>query len=529
MPRQFVTHLNMNQNQVQNAVIQPLGTAPSSPGTGQIYYDSATANYTLVWNGTAWINGLARANHTGTQLSATISDLATTVQAYHLSQFAVPTANIPMGGYTLTGLNTAPAASGQAAEYSWVLSRPLSAFTGTVTANIPMGGFTLTGLATPTASGQAAEYSWVVGRNLNTIATATATSANVPMGGYTFTGLSTTPAASGQAAEYSWVLGRALNNFTGTVSANIPMNAYTFTGLATPTSSGQAAEYSWVLGRSLNAFTGTVTANIPMGGYTFSGLATPTAAGQAAEYSWVLGQVQSAASGISSKDPVLAVSVANIATLSGLTTTVDGVALNTVGMRVLLTAQTTATQNGPYVIQSGAWTRPVDEGGAQGELDNGALWLSLTGGTIYGGTQWRLSTTSVVVGTTNVSIVQFGAASSYSAGNGLSLAGSTFSANAASALSSGGPGGGLVVSSGGIALDTNVITRKYLATIGDAINTVYTVTHGFGTQDVTMSVRMNTTPYSEVECDMAATNTTQCTFTFAAIAASGAYRVMILG
>lgn len=58
--------------------------------------------------------------------------------------------------------------------------------------------------------------------------------------------------------------------------------------------------------------------------------------------------------------PVLAIAVANQATMSGLAQTIDGVALSTAGMRVYLANQTTTTQNGLWTVQSGAWTRPAD-------------------------------------------------------------------------------------------------------------------------------------------------------------------------
>ncbi len=49
------TSLNMNGNELQNAVIQPLSTEPSKPKEGQIYYDNKTKS-TLQYNGTSWVS-----------------------------------------------------------------------------------------------------------------------------------------------------------------------------------------------------------------------------------------------------------------------------------------------------------------------------------------------------------------------------------------------------------------------------------------------------------------------------------------
>ena len=49
----YLTNLNLNQNEIQNAVIQPLAVAPSNPKEGQIYYNS-TDKFIYRYNGTTW-------------------------------------------------------------------------------------------------------------------------------------------------------------------------------------------------------------------------------------------------------------------------------------------------------------------------------------------------------------------------------------------------------------------------------------------------------------------------------------------
>lgn len=55
MAYKYLTNLDLNQNELQNAVLHPLGTAPSNPVEGQIYYNSGS-NAIFVYDGTQWIN-----------------------------------------------------------------------------------------------------------------------------------------------------------------------------------------------------------------------------------------------------------------------------------------------------------------------------------------------------------------------------------------------------------------------------------------------------------------------------------------
>lgn len=53
MSQNYLTNIDLNKNELQNAVIQNLSTAPSNPKEGQIYYNTMDKTY-YGWDGTKW-------------------------------------------------------------------------------------------------------------------------------------------------------------------------------------------------------------------------------------------------------------------------------------------------------------------------------------------------------------------------------------------------------------------------------------------------------------------------------------------
>jgi len=155
-------------------------------------------------------------------------------------------------------------------------------------------------------------------------------------------------------------------------------------------------------------------------------VATPVNDTDAANKSYV----DAARTGLDVKGSVKVATTANI-TLSG-TQTIDGVALS-VGDRVLVKNQTTASENGIYVVASSGWSRATDAD-ENAEVTSG-MFTFIEQGSVNSDTGFVLTTDgTITVGSTNLEFTLFSASGTLIAGDGLSKNGDTLEVNVANGL-----------------------------------------------------------------------------------------------
>lgn len=229
-------------------------------------------------------------------------------------------------------------------------------------------------------------------------------------------------------------------------------------------------------------------------------------------------QLDAIARGLDWKNSVRVASTTNL-TLSG-PQSIDGTSV-VAGDRVLAKDQTTASTNGIYVVASGAWTRATDFDDST-EVTAAAA-IPIETGTVNGDAVFILATDgAITVGTTSLSFTRLGGAGvSYTAGNGLTLSGASFSVTPKS-------GGGIVVDGTGVSIDPTYsgIAKRYATNVPTSASA--TITHSLGTLDVHVAVYEVSTGLL-VQPDVTLTSVNVVTLTFPTAPTSGQYRVVVLG
>ena len=412
MAKQFLTGLDLNKNELLNARIQNLSSAPSSPVAGQIYYN--TTDQTLRYydgTGSAWVS-LAIGGSVSDAITAAIDALDTDDIEEGSNNLYYTDARVDT--YVSGSMSTDDLSEGSNNLY-FTDERAQDAIGTAIT------GGTQTNI-TVTYDDANGVYNFVAENGV-----ADSDTDDLSEGA---TNLYYTDArARGAVSSGDDYI--AYNSGTGVFTldtANAATVAYvdqevsdvnnTINGLSTnDISEGSNLYYTDARARlavasgddtlSYNSSTGVFTAN------------TSTLALK----SYVDSQVQASAQGLDVKQSVRAATTENI-TLSG-TQTIDGVSL-VAGDRVLVKNQTTGSENGLYVVvDGGSWTR-AEDADSDSEVTAG-LFTFVTEGTSYADTGWVISTNDdITVGTTAITFTQFSGAGVISAGDGIVQNGTVF-------------------------------------------------------------------------------------------------------
>jgi hypothetical protein len=496
MARKFLVGIDLNKNELSNAVIQNLASAPASPVAGQIYFNTSDGEI-YYYDGTAWVSVLNESEvisglYANRPAAGTAGRLffATDQQIMYFDTGSAWLQVSNFGAVTAQTTYGATSGSGSSTDYARAdHTHGTPSLTNTTPQALAIGGAGAVGTGTAPAREDHTHAMPSFGN----------VTSETTFGGSSANGSSTS-------------LARADHTHGTPVHDNTAHSAINLSALAVP------------------------TADVSFATYKLTNLGSPVSAADAATKQYV----DDVAQGLNIHAASYAATTANLnATYSngtsgvGATLTnaganaafsVDGVSPS-LNARILVKNQTTQAQNGIYVLStvgdgSTPWvlTRATDFDTAT-EIAGGDFTFVDAGSTLAN-TGWVNIDEVTTVGTDPVVFQQFSGAGTYTASDGVLLTGTNFTGVVVAS-------GGLSVGASGFQLDTTIAVRKYAANVGDGTATTYTVSHNLGTKDVIVSVYDNSSPYAELICDVQHTSTTAITLLFSVAPTSNQYRVVV--
>jgi hypothetical protein len=171
MAKQFQTPIDLAKNELQNAVVQPLGSDPSSPVEGQIYYHT-TDKKLKQYNGTTWIEYGTGAgsgdvtSNTSSSVDGEVALFSSTTGKVVKRATGTGLAKLTSGvlSTATSGTDYAPATSGSSAlkgNGSGGFSNATLNDVGSATADYSLNSHKLTSVTDPTSAQDAATKNYV--------------------------------------------------------------------------------------------------------------------------------------------------------------------------------------------------------------------------------------------------------------------------------------------------------------------------------------------------------------------------------